>query len=280
MRFRRENARPAPNATSSRGRLGRLLEARQGQGKLVFALDEFAQSAALSPLAARRQFEQLGSKVTRLPGRPSLYLTVPPEDRPRGAPPVAAWLHDYMSHRAPHYYVGLLTAAALHGSQDQVPMSTQVIVPVQLRPFAVGRLQLQFFNKHSASCTPLAQLPGLPAPLNVSTPDATLLDLITFSSRIGGMGRVAEIGSGLLPKLTAQGLKAALVGSDVPVPVAQRAGYLLENLGAEPLARIVEKSLSATFAPVLLQVGKPVQGAQLNERWCVLDNVHLHGSGT
>lgn len=261
----------------ARGRLARLLEERQAQGKLVGALDELARDAGLSRLAARRQFERLAPKAAQLPGRPTLLLTVPPEDRPRGAPPVAAWLHDYMIRRAPHYYVGLLSAAALHGSSSQVPLATQVIVLRPLQAFELGRLRIEFIAKRHADRTPLSVLPGLAAPMNVSTPAATLLDLVSFSRRAGGMARVIEIAEGLKPKLIARDLRDALLAG-VPAPVMQRTGYLLDHLGCTSLASIVERFLPSTRVWVPLQVGALADHAQRIERWRLLDNVGLEGA--
>jgi predicted transcriptional regulator of viral defense system len=265
-----------PAARPARGRLARLLEERQAQGQLVCALEELARDEGLSRLAARRQLERLAPKVVQLPGRPSLFLTVPPEDRPRGAPPVAAWLHDYMSRRAPHYYVGLLSAAALHGSSAQVPMTTQVIVPKPLRPFELGRLRIEFITKQSAGSTPLAVLPGLAAPMNVSTPEATLLDLVAFSSRVGGIARVLEIAEGLKPKLTGHGFRDTLLAG-VPMPVVQRTGYLLERVECPSFARIVGNFLSPKCVLVPLQAGAPANHALSIERWRILDNVRFAG---
>jgi predicted transcriptional regulator of viral defense system len=270
--MRAKSTHSTPAAQPVRGRVARLLEERQARGKLVCELDAVAREEDLSRLAARRQLERLVPKVIRLPGRPSLFLTVPPEDRPRGAPPVAAWLNDYMSQRTSHYYVGLLSAAALHGSSSQVPMATQVIVPEPVRPFELGRLRIEFFTKQRADRTPLAALPGLASPMNVSTPAATLLDLVAFSRRVGGMTRVLEIAVGLKSKLTAHDIRdASRAGASMPV--LQRTGYLLEHLGCQSHARVVENFLTPTCTPVPLQAGAPVDRAQSIERWRVLDNV-------
>lgn len=265
-----------PAARAVRGRLARHLEERQGQGKLVCALEELARDEGLSRLAAHRQLERLAPKVVQLPGRPSLFLTVPAEDRQRGAPPVAAWLHDYMSRRVAHYYVGLLSAAALHGSSSQVPMKTQVIVPAPLRPLKLGRVRIEFITKRSAGGTPLSVLPGLAAPMNVSTPAATLLDLIAYNRRVGGMASVFDIAEGLKPKLTAHGLRDALLAG-VSMPVVQRSGYLLERLGCPSLALIVENFMLPTCVLVPLQAGAPASPAPEIERWRVLDNVGFVG---
>jgi predicted transcriptional regulator of viral defense system len=260
----------------SRGRLRQLIEQRQAHGKLVGTLEELAQKGQVSELAVRRQLARLAPAVVRLPGRPSIYLTIPTEDRPRGAPPIASWLHDYLSERVPHYYVGLLSAAALHGSSSQVPLATQVMVPVPLRAFEVGRLRIEFTVKRSLAATPLADLAGLAAPLNVSGPAATLLDLVAFSSRVGGMVRVAEVASGLRPKLNARDLRRALE-ADIAQPVVQRTGYLLEVLGVESLAKIAESFLSRPDT-VPLQAGKIAVNAATNHRWHILENMALAGN--
>lgn len=263
-------------AVSARGRLASLLEERQARGKLVGALDELARDAGLSRLAARRQFERLAPKAVQLPGRPSLILTVPPEDRPRGAPPVAAWLHDYMSRRSPHYYVGLLSAAALHGSSNQVPLATQVIVPHPLKAFELGRVRVEFAVKRRADRTPLSILSALPAPMNVSSPAATLLDLVAFSRRVGGIARVLEIAEGLKPKLTPHDLREALLAG-VSIPVMQRTGYLLEHLEYASLVSVVERFLPSTRAWIPLQTGARAHHGLRIERWHLLDNVGLEG---
>ena len=54
----------------------------------------------------------------------------------------------------------------------------------------IGRLHLDFYVKAALTKTPLSRLPGLPAPLAVSTPEATALDLVAYSHRIGGVSRV------------------------------------------------------------------------------------------
>jgi hypothetical protein len=162
-----------------------------------------------------------------------------------------------MTYRAPHYYVGLLSAAALHGSSSQVPMATQVIVPHPLQAFELGRLRVEFITKRHAARTPLSVLPGIAAPMNVSTPAATLLDLVAFSRRVGGMARVLEIVAGLKPKLTAHDIRGALLAG-VPTPVVQRTGYLLERLECPSFASIAESFLPSTCTDLdgLLRAGE------------------------
>lgn len=266
-------------AQPHRGLVARILDQSQARGRLVVSLDELVQSSGLSPLAVRRQLEHLGERVARLPGRHATYLLVAPEHRARGTPPVASWLDAYLRYREQPYYLGLLSAAALHGSSHQAVQVTQVLTSRPTRPCDVGRLHVDFYVKSSLEQTPLTELSGLPAPLAVSTPEATALDLVAFNQRIGGISRAGEVILGMKPMLTVAGLRKALV-AEPQTAVKQRLGYVLDLLGMNQLAKVVEKSLPARLAPTLLQSqGKAAAPStpptQVVGRWNVVDNLGL-----
>jgi hypothetical protein len=210
----------------------------------------------------------------RLPGRPTVYLNVPNEDRVRGAPPVAAWLHDYLTQRESLYYVGMLSAAALHGSTAQATLVTQVLVPTIRRPMEIGRTRIEFITKRGLETTPLAAIAGLPAPLNISSPEATVFDLIAYSHRIGGIFRALEVAQGLKPRLSIGGLNRA-VGAGLPATVLQRAGYLFETLGWAPFADTLERALPARFPTTALQTRGRSTVSAPDPRWAVVDNIQL-----
>lgn len=265
-------------ATARRGVVSRLLDTAQGSGIRLVALDELARDAGLTPLAVRRQLARLGARTVRAPGRPAAALIVTPEDAANGAPPPAAWLDAYFRLRNEPYYVGLLSAAAFHGSSSQAVQSTQVLVTRPTRALVLGRVSLRFFVKKDAVATPRIELPGLLAPLAVSTPEATALDLIAFQSRLGGIERVTEVIAGLLPRMTAAGLKSALQ-AEPAVAVRQRLGYVLEVLGRHRLAAAVRASLPGRLTPVRLKPegrsGAPSRSPEVKEPWAVYDNVAL-----
>jgi len=87
---------------------------------------------------------------------------------------------------------------------------TQVLTTEPMRPADIGRLHLDFYVKSSLPQTPLTTFVGMPAPLAVSSPEATALDLVAFSHRIGGIRRIAEMISELKSTMTLAGLRAAL----------------------------------------------------------------------
>ena len=142
------------------------------------------------------------------------------------------------------------------------------------RSIAVGKIHLDFYVKSKLESTPLTEIPWLPAPLAVSSREATALDLIAFSHRLGGIERALEVIQGLEDAMTGTGLRSVL-RSGVPVTVLQRIGYVFEKLKFGSLADIVHRALPRRFPPALLQahgqrVAGPVRGP-----WAIVDNVHL-----
>jgi predicted transcriptional regulator of viral defense system len=257
--------------------MARLLDDLQARGDLIVSVDQAAEESTLSRIATQRQLERLTPRATRLPGRPATFLIVPPEHRLRGAPPVAAWLDEYLREQGQRYYVGLLSAAALHGSSAQAVQVTQVLLRRPRRPIAVGKIHIDFYVKSKLESTPLTEIPGLPAPLAVSSPEATALDLIAFSHRLGGIENVTEVIQGLEGPMTAAGMRSA-IRAGVPVTVLQRIGYVLENLKFDSLANIVRRALPTRFPPALLQARGQRAAGRAGEPWGIIDNVHLHRS--
>jgi hypothetical protein len=175
------------------------------------------------------------------------------------------------------YYVGLLSAAALHGSSAQAVQVTQVLLRRPRRPIAVGKIHLDFYVKSKLESTPLTEIRGLPAPLAVSSPEATALDLIAFSHRLGGIERALEVIDGLEDAMTGTGMRSAL-RSGVPVTVLQRIGYVFEKLKFDSLADIVQRALPRRFPPALLQAHGQRAAGPAREPWAIVDNVQLRRS--
>ena len=272
------NSPPKPSeaqAQGTRGSVARLLDSAQARGRLVVSVDELANACNLSAIAVKRQIAHLADRVVRLPGRPACYLIVPPEHRDRGAPPIDQWLGAYFRLRGEPYYIGLLSAAALHGSSQQAVLVTQVITSCSMRPIELGRVRIEGHVKAGVGATPLTEL-RLASPMAVSSPEATALDLVAFNASVGGIVRAAQVIFGLLPAMDIAGLKKALA-AETTTTTKQRLGYILETIGASKLARIVAANLPERTARILLQPWavstKDRPGAVLP--WNVMDNINL-----
>src|SRR4051812_40590428 len=119
--------------------LQRLVDDFQAAGRMTFSVDDLRERGIerdRALLAAIRRYAATGA-IRRISPRSDFFIIVPPEFRAMGAPPVEWWLGDYMAHLKAPYYIGLLSAAALHGSAHFAVMETQVVVPGALRPLSV-----------------------------------------------------------------------------------------------------------------------------------------------
>jgi predicted transcriptional regulator of viral defense system len=164
----------------------------------------------------------------------------------------------------------------MHGSAQQAVQITQVMTATPTRALDIGNVHIEFHVKQGLANTPLTQMKGLAAPLCVSSPEATALDLVSFQQSVGGVARAADVVAGLLPAMTTEGWRRALHLENIAVK--QRMGYVLEVLGAQKYAKLVEASMPAKLRQVRLQSTMPSLGTDWQMPWQVEDNIRLKES--
>lgn len=251
------------------GAASAFVERIQARGRFGFTFDTVLAETGLSPAAAAAQLRRLAPGVVALYPRAGYYLIVPPEHRAIGAPPLTWWIDDFFAnHRQEPYYLGLLTAAARHGAQHQVPQIAQILTQRPHRPLKIGRLKILFVTKKAVAHTPTIRVTGGWAPFRMSTPDATVLDLLRYPEHVGGIDRVAELITELRPKLTMAGFRRALAAPH-ETTVSQRAGFLLETLKLVRENHLVAVALEGRrLQPITLEIGGPLATTP-NKRWNV-----------
>lgn len=254
--------RPSP-------RLSALLDALQERGRYTFtraeALKELRSTSEALEVAARR----LAAKGRLAMPRRGFYVIVPAEYRSAGAPPPDWFIDDLMRFVGRPYYVGLLSAAALHGAAHHQPQEFQVLTDAPLRPARAGRVRLRFFSKATAGGTPTVAVKTQTGAMKVSTPEATAIDLVRYVEGAGQLGNVATVLSDLGERLDGRKLLAA-ASEGVELPTLQRLGHLLEAVGAGSVARPLQRWVAGRRPRrVLLRPSGP--GPILNEdrRWLV-----------
>jgi len=250
-----------------------FVEGYQANGRLAFCeaeiVDQIPAPRAISE--ALRRLQDAG-KVRRISRKSDFFVIVPPEFRETGAPPVDWWLDDLMKHLGLAYHVGLMTAAAWHGSSHFALMETQVIVPANRKPLRVGRTVIRFFASAAVRAAPVEFRTNQWGRVKVGTPATTLVDIAEH--RGFGPDRLVMVAADLMPKLDSSGMIAALDASG-SVPTAQRIGYVVDRLGASSLARGIEKWIGGRpVRTVGLDPGAPLRSA-VASRWHVDVNADL-----
>jgi len=214
-------------------------------------------------------------KVGRIidPAR-GFYTIIPEEISLTDRMPADRFIDDLMKFHKSPYYVGLLTAAAYYGSSHQSPQVFQVITDPYRRAINVRGNRVEFSNKKNIQATPIRQRNTPTGTMNISTPEATLFDMIKFSRLIGGMDHVANVISEMMEQVKIGGLKDAV--SMFPLPVLQRAGHVFELIEYHPGVNMLQKLLAneeIVYTP--LEASGPRIRNPRDEKWKVIINTEI-----
>jgi predicted transcriptional regulator of viral defense system len=228
------------------------------------AISVLGVSADAFKLAARR----LAAKGALQRVRGDFFIIIPPEHRVIGSLPAAWFIDSLMKHLGQEYYVGLLTAAALHGSAHQQPMAFQVITDKPTRDIVVGQVYIQFVHKKKVPPHFYQLRKAMSGSIRVSTPEMTAFDLVRYLKVSGQINHVATVLSELADQLSSEGLGTLLKNGDVCITAAQRLGYLLDTLKLPVDLMLLEKQLKQhNFSRRLLVVSDDQPIIEYNKRW-------------
>ena len=245
----------------------------QGKGYYTFLRKDALKALKTTDTAFKFAANRLVKKGRIISPRRGFYVIVPTEYKVAGAPPATWFIDELMKfHKAP-YYVGLLSAAALHGAAHQQPQEFQIITSIPLRPIRVGREKIRFFTKKQTAHTPIEKKKGATGFFPISTPEATAFDLLRYSSSVGYLGNVATVLNELKAMISSVHL-LEIAKAEGEVAYAQRLGFLLDYLGASALTGQLYKwvkrhaPLSVPLVPTRKLTGHP----RKDLKWAILIN--------
>lgn len=270
-REKRDLSRPAPPV----GRPRELVETLQGSGRYVFSRAEAAKALRISDIALKHALWRLSKTGRVVSPRRGFYVIVPPEYRAAGSIPPSWFIRDLMAYLDRPYYVGLLSAAALHGAGHQSPQEFQVMTDRPLRPISVGRSRVRFVRKARLARSPTVDIKTPTGTIRVSTPEATALDLVRYPEHAGFLGNVVTILTELAERLEPQALVRA-AQADQELAHAQRLGYLIERIGHGELARPLAEWIATRVPRVTaLRRDRSMVRAPRDPRWRVAVNEEI-----
>lgn len=247
------------------------MEARQASGRYVFTRKDAEAGHGGSPVAVQTALRRLKQKGRIAAPRRGFYVVIPPEYRAAGCPPASWFIDDLMRYLGRDYYVGLLTAATLHGAGHQQPMVFQVVADRATRPMRAGRVHIEVHASRAVRAMPVARIQTETGSMAVATPETTAFDVVRFFSAAGHWNNVATVLSELAEKLDADRL--AEIAPHVRLPDVQRLGYLLTFVGQDSLAQPLADWLARRRATVVcLRTDRPKGSADIDPRWRLVPN--------
>lgn len=256
---------------SARAYLDELL----ARGRRTFTREEAQAALGSSSDATYLALWRLTKHGVLAMPRRGFYLIVEPAHRALGAPPPLLWIDDLMRFHHVPYYVGLLSAAALHGAAHQQPQEFQVVSGAVLRSLTVGRVRIRFFfrRRMDVAVTEPTKTPSGNVP--VSTPEMTAFDLVRYRKGAGSIDHVATVIAELAERIDSSRLLAVAEKGE-ELSVVQRLGYLLERSGHDRLAvGLADLVRSRDARNVLLEPRSSEDVVATDPKWRVLVNTTI-----
>jgi len=251
------------------------VDMKQSQGIYYFTRDEALEELKITSMAFRKAVLRLTdkSRVLRIHG--SFYVIIPLEYVASGVLPPEWFIDDLMRYIGQPCYVGLLSAATLHGAAHQQPQQYQVVTTKSLREARLRSLAIRFFVKKGFFHTPVIRIKVQTGSIAVSTPEATVLDLVRYARSIGGLDRVFTVLQELGDTLDTNKLIDA-AQADGNITYVQRLGWLLDKAGfSRKTGSLLEWTRQKKPFPAKLEPSLAIRGSILDNRWTLLVNTSV-----
>jgi predicted transcriptional regulator of viral defense system len=252
----------------------RLIDYMDGlrkQGKYLLFNQEATQVLGISDNALRNSISRLSKKGKIAYIKKGLYQVIPIEHEDVGSLPPEWIIDELMAHLDVPYYVGLLSAASLHGAAHPAPQIFQVMCQKTIPALTLGHFKICFYVSKDMSSIPTQEVKTPAGSMKVSTPEGTAFDLMRYPHQAGHLNHVVTVLNELAESMDEQRLAA--IAPKLSSYYSQRLGYLLDSLGHQALTEPLYKLISHTGLKYIpLKTDSPIQEAEKNKKWHVLVN--------
>jgi predicted transcriptional regulator of viral defense system len=242
-----------------------------------FSREEYMSFSGKDASAVTTDLAYLSEKGKILALRKGFYLIIPPRYSKLGIIPLELYVHKLFEHLNKSYYVGLYSAARLHGAAHQ---QTQIefIVTQGSRMLDIRKkvISLDFFLTSNWPQANIIQKKSDSGYFNVSDPLLTIVDLLYHQRKLGGINRMLANIEELLEEVE-QSQVDSLLKWYPHKSVIQRLGFLIEYITPESdlLHPIHEYLEQERFYPVLLNTADKSKPGAVDNRWKVDVNMKL-----
>jgi predicted transcriptional regulator of viral defense system len=242
-------------------------------GRYTFTRSQVESDTGRSFIAVQNALRRLKQQKLIVSPHRGFYVIVPPEYRSVGSPPANWFIDDLMHFLGQAYYVGLLSAAAVHGGTHQQTMVFQVITGKPIRDMRAGRVSIRFYMNSRMEKFPVVHKQTETGTMCVASPETTAFDMVRYPAGAGNLGNVATVLSELADNLD----PGALIdlASLVHITDVQRLGYLLDQVGNTDLATPLFEWLSSRHPRAVPLVPGEQAEVDVDGRWHILPNSDL-----
>jgi len=254
------------------------IDDQQKRGRITFSYQEVVEKfPSITEQGVKNALNRLVKKSEIVPVLKGFYAIIPIGYALRRMIPPELYIDYLMKYLNRQYYISLLNAAVFYGAAHQQPQIFSVITSYP---------PLRDTTKKGSRTVFIATRKIIPqiwlkpfrteyGDIQVSKPELTAADLITFQKEIGGLNRACTVLYELAESVNFEQLDKAFFDY-VPTATIQRLGYLLENeLEQSNLAEILfakSQKYNCKFQKIPLKYSKPTEDCETNAKWKIIIN--------
>lgn len=263
----------------SKNRIRDWTESLLAGGRYTFILDEAKKSFPdVSEDSLRASLLRLSAKGKVQSVFRGFYIIIPPQYSKMGVLPPQLFLDQLMKYLERQYYIGLLNAAQYYGSAHQSPQETFVFTgfPTMRDTLSAG-IRISYISRSLPSETYLRKIKTESGYLWISSPALTILDLVQYQHRIGGVNRLATVIAEMADEDQVEVPDEELMLA-TKVSVIQRLGVIFDSLGLIEASGLLYERFRVQFPKsqrTVLNPSKPKDGAGVDKKWNVLINTNI-----
>ncbi|MBL8676504.1 MAG: type IV toxin-antitoxin system AbiEi family antitoxin [Alphaproteobacteria bacterium] len=213
----------------SRFTLADFVDSLQARGQYFLLKPQAKEALKVTDEALNGSIARLVKKKRLILLKKGFYLIVPLEYKNVEAPPPEWFVDHLMKEHGARYYVGLLTAASLHGVSHQQPQMYQVMTDKVLQSIKIGRARIHFYFKKELQDVGILDVKTPTGYMNVSGPELTAFDLVRYVKQSGYLNHISMILTELGEQINSN--KLSKIAPFFPQPCIQKTGYILDYVG-------------------------------------------------
>lgn len=273
--FLRENIRMAAKSEKHL-KLSDYIEDLQSKGRYWFTKSEAMKALGVETAPFHKATHRLIQQTKMMRVRNGFYVIIPAEYRNSNGLPPTHYIDALMKFMKQPYYVGVLSASALHGAAHQSPQELQVVTSKPIPMIESGATRIRFITKKDLERTPVQQMKTPTGFIQVSTPEATVFDLLRYVRVAGHLDNVTTAIVELIETIDPIKLVKA-ASNERDFSYVQRLGYLAERFSsnknvAKALHQLLEKKRPGF---IFLRPDDRKGVTEKNEKWSVFVNTEV-----
>ena len=242
-----------------------------------FSVDEITKATDGTGNSLKFELHRLSKKGEIVNLRKGFYLIITPRYSSAKKLPIQLYCEKLFKYLGRNYYVGLFSAAKFYGaSHQQVQRDYLITEQPKLKDILKDTIDIRFFTTRNWSDKNIRLKKSDAGIYKISSPALTIVDLLHYQTKLGGINRLLATIEELAEELTSVDLEELLEWYPNKSTL-QRFGFLLEEFGVnEDFQKLIYCNLkSGQFFPVLLSPKSDAKAGAVDNRWKIDVNVKL-----